>query len=123
MASNGQATENSTNLMSQLAATSSHHIEEFVKAQIATLMRFQQLNRHWLDRWQAEAKVFTDFSTKLTAARSLHEATKAYQELAERHWQMASEDAKRIMEDSEALALNGAQLFTNGRSKQQSLGA
>jgi len=36
---------------------------------------------------------------------------------------MASEDAKRIMEDSEALALNGAQLFTNGRSKQQSLSA
>ena len=97
--------------------------EEFVEAQVATLAQFRKLNRHWLDRWQAEAEVFTDFGNKLMAARSLNEATTACQELASRHWQMASEDAKRVMEDSEALTLNGVHLFTNSWPKQQSVSA
>ena len=79
----------------------------------------QELNRHWLDRWQEEAKLFTDFSSKLTAARSLPEATKGYQDLAERHWEMASEDAKRVIEDSEALTRKGVQLLAGTWSRNQ----
>ena len=120
MATDGPNTKKSTDLMSELAATS---YDRMLKAQRATFEQLHELNRHWLDRWQAEAEVFTDFGNKLMAARSLNEATTACQELASRHWQMASEDAKRVMEDSEPLTLNGVHLFTNSWPKQQSVSA
>ena len=118
MATDGPNTKKSTDLMSELAATS---YDRMLKAQRATFEQLHELNRHWLDRWQAEAKVFTDFSAKLMAARSLPEATKAYQDLAEQQWKMTSEDSRRIIEDGEALTRNGVQLFTSGWSTQQGL--
>jgi hypothetical protein len=101
------------NPMADFAGMGKNGLEEAVKAQAAILQRFQYLNRRWLERWQAEVKLFSDFSATLTTARSMPEVAKAYQDLATGQWELATEDAKRVMADSEALASNGGQLFPN----------
>ncbi len=105
--------EQSSNPKADVAAMGKQRMDEFVKTQSALLAGFQDLNRQWFDRCQAETKLFIDFSTKLATARSIADATAAYQELAQRQWDMASEDAKRMLADSEVLTRNTTQLWSS----------
>lgn len=89
-------------------------IEEFTKAQAELFEKFQDANQKWLDRLLAEATVLSEFSTKLTTARSIPDAATAYQDLATRHMEMAGEDAKRLLADSQAFMETGARILSGG---------
>ena len=74
-------------------------VDEFVKEQAAASERFQAAHRRWFDLWQAEAILLVDFGDKLA--------------------QIATKDAKRVIDDNEAAARDIVQLFTNGWTTQQ----
>jgi hypothetical protein len=89
-------------------------IEELTKAQTELFAKLQDANQRWMDRWQTEGNLFSEFSTKLTAARSLPEAATAYQDLAGQQLQMVSEDTKQLFADTRALMETGARVASNG---------
>ncbi len=103
-----------TFIPSDLSAMGKKHLEELVAIQTEQLGKLQDMNRTWFDRMQSEANLASEFAAKLTAARSMPEVATAYQEWAQRHMEMAAEDAKRIFADSQKLAETGARLLSNG---------
>ncbi len=117
MASNTDRDEKSfnpmANPMSEMASFSKQGLNEFMRAQTALMQKFQDANRRWFDRWQAEAKLLSDLGAKLTAARSLTDTAAACQDFSTKQWEMASEDAKRFIAESEALTRSGAQMFSS----------
>jgi Phasin protein len=115
MSSDGRGTERSASPFSaDFAAISKKRLDDIAKAQESLFEKFQDVNRRWLERWQAEAKLLSEFGTKLAAARSLPEATSAYQELTNKQLEMMNDDAKQLMADGQTLAEAGARMFTNG---------
>ena len=110
-----KAKESAPNLIPpEFAAMGKKRLEEFVAVQTEQLEKLQKMNRDWFDRMQSEATLASEFSAKLTAARSLPEVAAAYQEWAARHMEMAAEDTKRIFADGQKLAETGARLLSNG---------
>jgi hypothetical protein len=98
----------------EFAAMGKKRLEELVATQTKQLEELQEMNRIWLDRMQSEATLVSEFSAKLTAARSIPDVAAAYQEWATRHMEMAAEDAKRIFEEGQKFAEIGGRLFSNG---------
>jgi hypothetical protein len=97
----------------ELAAMGKKRLEEFVAMQTEQLEKLQEMNQSWFDRMQSEAALASEFTTKLTAARSLPEVAAVYQEWATRHMEMAAEDGKRFLADGQKLAETGARLLSN----------
>jgi hypothetical protein len=106
--------EETVNPMSEMAKMSKQGLEEFVKAQTGLLEKLEDVNRRWFDRWQVEAQLLSEFSTKLMTARSLTDTAAAYQDFSKKQWEMASEDVKRIVAESEAFTRSGGQMFSGG---------
>lgn len=98
----------------EFAAMGKKRLEELVAIQTKQLEKLQEVNQHWFDRMQSEAALASEFTAKLTAARSMPEVVAAYQEWARLHMAMAAEDAKRILADGQQAAKAGARLFANG---------
>ena len=73
---------------------------------------FDGMNREWVSRVQSEAKLASDFVSKLTAARSIPDAASAYQECATRQFEMFTEDSRRMLANSQKLMETGTRLFT-----------
>jgi Phasin protein len=74
----------------------------------------EEINRSWLARAQSGVTLASELVAKLAAARSLPEATSAYQECMTRQMELLAEDGRRIVADSERLMRAGARLFSNG---------
>jgi len=81
----------------EFTATAMKRFGEFTKAQTEQLSNFQETNRQWLDRVQAEASLASELFSKLTAARSIPDAMTAYQEWGSRRLEMMAEDTKHLM--------------------------
>jgi Phasin protein len=74
----------------------------------------EEINRAWLARAQSGVTLASELVGKLAAARSIPEATSAYQECMTRQMELLAEDGRRIVADSERLMRAGARLFSNG---------
>jgi hypothetical protein len=98
----------------ELAETGKKRMEEFVRAQSEFLEMLQQANRQWLDRIQTETAFVSEFSSKLSTARSLPEAMTACQDYTKRWFEMMAEDGEHLLADSKALMETGARLMSNG---------
>jgi histidinol dehydrogenase len=85
--------------------------EEFARAEHELLERFRRSNQRWSQRLQTEVKLFSELEEKLNAARSIPEATAAYQSYASQHLALASEDARHLFEDCQAFAETSAHLW------------
>jgi Phasin protein len=98
----------------EFAEMGKKRLEELVAIQSEQLKKLQEVNQHWLERMQSEATLASEFTAKLTAARSMPEVATAYQEWTQRHMEMAADDAKRIFDDGQKLAETGARLLSSG---------
>jgi hypothetical protein len=96
------------------AAAAKQHFEEFTSAQTELWDIFQETNRQWLDRMQAEANLASEFASKLTGAKSIPDAMTACQEWGNRHFEMMAEDAKHAMDATEKFMRAGAHIVANG---------
>jgi hypothetical protein len=104
----------SNTILPDLAAMGKKGFDELVALQTEQLEKLQEVNRNWIDRMQSEARLTSEFASKLTAARSMPEVTTAYQEWASQHMEMAAEDAKRIFLEGQILAETAGRLLSSG---------
>ena len=100
--------------VTELMRKTEKQFEDFTTSQSALLERFGETNRHWLDRMQAEMSLTAKFSTKLIGARSFPEAMSTCQEWTSRRLEMAAEDAKHLMDDTQKFMQAGAHLLGSG---------
>jgi len=98
----------------EFAATAMKRFGEFTKAQTEQLSNFQETNRQWLERVQAEANLASELVSKLTAARSIPDAMSAYQEWGSRRLEMMAEDTKHLMDNTQKFMQTSARLIANG---------
>jgi predicted phage tail protein len=98
----------------EFAEMGKKRVEDFAKAQAELLEKVQECNRHWVDRFQSEAQLASEFASKLTAARSIPDAMAASQEWSSRRIEMMAEDARRLVADTQTFLETGARLLSNG---------
>jgi len=102
------------NLASEdFAATIKKGMDEFAKVQGELVDKFQESNRQWLDRIQAEATMTSELASKLTAARPIPDAMTAYHEWGSRRFEMMAEDTRHLVDDAQRFMQTGAHLLTN----------
>jgi hypothetical protein len=76
--------------------------------------RYQEANKRWLDRAQAEASAASEFVSKLSSARSIPDAMTAYQDWGTRRFEMMADDAKHALDDTQKFWQSGTHMLTNG---------
>ena len=101
-------------LPAEFAATTMKRFGEFATAQTEQLSNFQETNRQWLNRVQAEVNLASELVSKLTAARSIPNAMSAYQEWGSRRLEMMAEDTKRLLDNTQKFMQTSARLIANG---------
>jgi hypothetical protein len=101
-----------------LALTAKKQFDEFAKAQAELLDAARDANQWWFDRFRAEANLASEFTSKLTAARSIPDAMTTYQEWSTRHFEMTAEDAKHLLDDTQKFLQMGTRVFANGWQSQ-----
>jgi hypothetical protein len=62
---------------------------------------------------QNEASMAVDFAYRLTSAKSLTEAADLFQNWTVRHMEMAGEDARRMMSETQEIMAANARFWTN----------
>jgi Phasin protein len=98
----------------ELIAMGKKRIEELAEMQTELLEKLQEANRSWLERMQTESRLASEFSAKLTGARSIPETATVCQEWASRRMEMATEDAKHLLADTQKFMETGVRLLSNG---------
>jgi hypothetical protein len=88
----------------EVMASTKQRLDEVTSAQRDF---FAETSRHWLNRMQAESNLASEFTAKLTAARSVPDVMSAYQEWASRRTAMMLEDAQRFWEDARKFMQTG----------------
>lgn len=73
-----------------------------------------ELGQVWMARVHSESKLVTDLMTKLAGARSIPDATSAWQECLQRQIQLNAEDTRLLFEQNEKFMRMTAEVFTNG---------
>lgn len=105
---------------SDIMSEGRQRLEDFTDAQSQFWERVQDSNRKWLDRMQNEASIAADFANKLTSAKSFTETASIFQNWTVKHMEMASEDARRLLSDTQDIIAAGARFWTtigNGKSR------
>jgi len=101
-------------MVPDLAAFGRKNVEQLAKVQTELFEKFQASNKQWLDRFQVEADLWSEFRDKLTSARTTEEVAAACQRLATRHVEMAQEDAKHLVADGQAVIETATRFLSNG---------
>jgi len=98
----------------QLSAMGKKRIEELFNAHTELVGRFEESNRQWFDRAASEANLASEFTAKLTAARSIPDALTAYHEWGSRRFELMAEDGKHLAADTQKFIAAGARLLATG---------
>jgi hypothetical protein len=96
------------------AAMCTKGAENLTAMQKEWLETLEHARRGWAARLEAEAKLGSDFTTKVAAAKAVPDAAAAYQEwmtrrmeLFSKEWQKAIEEAQNVMNAFTRVAGNG----------------
>ena len=100
----------SKQVTAELAAIGQPRIQDFVGAEPRLQTSFR-LSEIWLDRLRSDANLASEFTVKLTEARSMPEAMSASQEWATRRLQMMAEDGQQLAAVIQKLAETNARLL------------
>ena len=69
--------------------------------QKAFLESCDQASRNWLTRMQSEVSLWSDLANKLSTTQSVPEAVEAYSKCVSQRMQMAAEDARQFVDESQ----------------------
>jgi hypothetical protein len=98
----------------EVAALGKKRIGEFIRVQTEILDELHEANRHWLDRFESEANLASEFASRLSSARTMPDAMAASREWATQYWTMLAEDGRHLADDTRKLMETGARLFSSG---------
>jgi hypothetical protein len=96
----------------QLAVIQKEGIEKLVDMESGLVQKLQQANQKWFSRAEAEANLASEFLTNLTSARSLPETTSAFQQWTTGRMELAAEDVRHFLADTQELVAAGAHLWS-----------
>jgi hypothetical protein len=82
--------------------------------QKSILESYEQASRGWLARVQSEVALWSDLAAKLSATRTLPEALETYAKCASQRMQMAADDGRRLVEESQQITQKITQSLGNG---------
>ena len=88
-------------------------MEDLAKLQSGWFDKLQEANRQWLDRIDAESRIASEFTSKLTQARSFTDVLAAYQVWGNRQFEMMAEDTKHLIDDTQKFIQTGANFFAS----------
>lgn len=74
----------------------------------------EQANRDWAVRAELEREMAAELAAKLSSAKTLPDAAKAYQEWMGRRLATLTEDGQKFLADSQKLVTSATRLFANG---------
>jgi hypothetical protein len=77
----------------------------------------EEANRNWLKRAELERDLASDLVTNLTAAKTLPDAAKAYQDWMTRRMQALTEDGQKMFAESQKFMAAAARFMTMGVPK------
>jgi hypothetical protein len=97
----------------ELAAIGQKRVEEFVDAQKDLLDDLMQTNWKWIDRFQSETQLASEFFTKVAAARTIPDALSVFQEWTSRRIGMMVDDGEQFAADTRKFLERGAHLVPN----------
>jgi Phasin protein len=96
-------------------AMGSKNLEAFAAAQKRFFEALEQANRDWLDRLNEGAALTSDFTRKVSAARSIPDAAAGYQEWANQQMALVSRQTQKFMEDSQKFMNACVKIAGNGK--------
>jgi len=82
--------------------------------QKAVMDSYEQASRAWLARVQSEISLWSDLAEKLSKTHSIPEALESYSKCVSERMQMAAEDGRRLVEESQQLSQKIAHSLGNG---------
>jgi hypothetical protein len=74
----------------------------------------EQANADWLARMELEKELAADLAAKLSAAKSLPDAAKAYQDWMGRRMETITKDSQKFFADSQKLVTSMSRLMSGG---------
>lgn len=102
-----------TMMPAEFATLAKKRVEELTKVQMALLDKLQETNRQWIERMQSEAKLASEFTAKLAAARSIPDGLTVCQEWTNRRFELMAEDGRHVLADTQAFMETAAPLMPN----------
>lgn len=98
-------------LPTAFAEMGQQRLDAAIAAQAELLDIVGEANQAWLDRARSEADLASELTRSLSAARSLPDATKAWQEWASKRMSLLAEDGRRLAADYQRTVAAGARLL------------
>ena len=92
----------------EVMAGAKKQYDQFASVQSEFFGECQEASRYWLDRIQTEAKLASEFTTKLTAAHSIPAAMTVCQEWTSRRLEMMAEDTTHLLKDAQKFMQTGS---------------
>lgn len=89
-------------------------IAALLEIQREVMHTFESINHDLLNRMKAEAALASEYMSKLSAVRTVPDATMAYKEWASREMELLAEDGRHMMANSEKLMQASQRLFAEG---------
>jgi hypothetical protein len=86
-------------------------MQALFEAQTKFVDTLPALSQEWISCAQAERELSSELFTKLTAARTLPESARAYQEWLSRRMDMFADETRMLLADTQKLVDVGARLF------------
>ena len=77
---------------------------------------FEKISRTWAARIKSEADLWSEFATKISTAGSPPNALEACQHCMTLRMQMAAEDGRQLLDDSQQIMGAITRAMTNGRT-------
>jgi Phasin protein len=103
----------------ELAALGKKRIGDFMRMQTEFLDEIQEVNRHWLERFESEANLASEFASKLSLARSVPDALAVSREWVTQYFSMLAEDGQHLADDARKFVETGAKLFVHSAADEQ----
>jgi hypothetical protein len=98
----------------EFAALGKKRMETFVNVQNELLEEIQEVNRHWLDRFQSEANLVAEYASQLSSARTIPDAMAVSRDWSAQYLQRLADDGKHLADDARRFVETGTRLFSHG---------
>ena len=78
---------------------------------------YDQISRAWLERVKTEADLWSELATKMSRAGSVPDALGAYRDCVTQRMQMAADDGRRLLADTQKMMDTITRAMSNGWPK------
>jgi hypothetical protein len=77
--------------------------EAMLTVQKELLDAYEEISRAWLARVKSESEFWSELAAKVSGARSVPDALGAYQQCVAQRLQMAADDGRQVLDDSQKI--------------------